>query len=182
MRLQSVGESGQQVVETELSTDLNKLLITDRSIQPKIVGHIAAEQECVLQHDPQLTPQICHRDAADVTSIQKDAPLLGVIEAAEQTNDGALAGTRGAHQRHMLSRSDAEGKIAEDGLIRPVREAHVVEDHFAATASNVRINPLGLGDFEGLLHQLTDSFHSSQSALNLREALGQLTQRIKQTL
>ena len=135
-----------------------------------------------MKHDAQLTPEIGHRDRADVPSIQKDAPLLGFIQAAEQADDRAFARPRGAHQGDMFSGGDAEGEVAEDRIVRPIGEAHVLEDHLAATATHVGENPFGLSDLEGLLHQLADAFDRREPTLDLGETLRQLTQRIKQAL
>ena len=82
----------------------------------------------------------------------------------------------------MLTGGNAEGKVAEDRIIRPVGKAHVLKDHLSTTTRHVRTSALGLGDLEGLLHQLANAFHSRQPTLNLGETLRQLTQRVEQTL
>ena len=82
----------------------------------------------------------------------------------------------------MLARSNTEGEVAQDRLIRPVAEADVLENHLPQPGRTQRSGVGILHDLQGLLHQLTDALHGRQTTLNLGEPFRQLTQRIKQTL
>ena len=180
--LQPIRQPLQQVVQAQITADSSQLLIADLGIEPKVIGHVAAEQEGVLQHHPQLTSQIGDRNRTNVTTIQKNPALLRFIQPAEQPDDGGFSRPRRSHQGHVLARSNAEGEVAQDRLIRPIAEADVLENHLPQAGRTQRSGVGILHDLQGLLHQLTDALHGRQTTLNLGEPFRQLTQRIKQTL
>ena len=180
----------QQRVETEIPADAPQASVVDRNIQTQVVTDGAAEQERVLKHDTQLTTQLLHRQAADVTTVQQDPTLLGFIQAAEQTNHRALAGPGRSHQSHVLSRCNSEVEIAQDRFVGAVGKAHVLEHHFTAGSSGrseladgALLGRLGVvDDLERLLEQLANALNGGESSLDLGEALCQLAQWIEQTL
>ena len=138
--------------------------------------------------------QVRQRQGADVLTIEKDSPLLGLVQAAEQPDHGGLPGTGRTDQRHMLARCNAETEVLDDRLVRAIGEMNVFEHHFPPRRPD-ELKGLGGGgglrasgghglrlDLEGLLEQLTNALHRRQPTLDLREAFRHLAKRIKQTL
>ena len=90
----------------------------------------------------------------------------------------------------MLAGGNAEGEVREDRVVLAVGERHLLEDHLTGAAA---LPPTGHGpcrallqrqlhDLNGLLQQLTNPLHRREAALDLGEALRQLTQGIEQAL
>ena len=180
----------QQWIEAQLGAEALQVWVADRGIEAQVVGHVAAEQECVLQDHTEPMAQGGNRQLADIDAIQQDPALLRLIKPAEQADHGGLAGTGGAHQRHMLAGFDPEGEVREDRLVVSVGEGNVLEDHLTgaaalAAAGHSRCRALisgQLADLHLLFQQLPDPLHGGESPLDLGEALGQLAQRIEQAL
>ena len=93
------------------------------------------EEERVLEHDADVcgaataSVHVAHVDAVD-----RDAPVVHVVEARQQQADRRLARTRAADERDRLARRDREREVAQHRLGRRVAERHVVEPHLAARA------------------------------------------------
>src|SRR6266568_1791780 len=56
-----------------------------------IVADAAAKQEVLLQHDPEMAPEMDLVDLAHLVAVDADEPALGRIEALDQPNQRALA-------------------------------------------------------------------------------------------
>src|SRR5208282_4789026 len=52
-------------------------------------------------------------EAGDVLSVEPDLAAGGAIEASDEIDHGALAGTRGAHHRDPLAGCDRERNVVE---------------------------------------------------------------------
>lgn len=63
---------------------------------------------------------------------QRDAPLVGIVEALEQPQQRGLAASRGPHECNTLSGADGEGDVVEggEGAAGGVGEGDVLEDDF----------------------------------------------------
>ena len=62
-----------------------------------------AEEDRVLEDDPDLPPQGLELVVLYVHPVDTDGALLGLVEAQDQADERGFAGSRGAHQRHPLA-------------------------------------------------------------------------------
>ena len=91
----------------------------------------AAEQERVLEDDAEFLTEIAGREAADVVAVDRDSPLLHVVEAAEQAHERRLARARAADDADHLPGRHRERHIVKHGLVAVIAERDVLEADFA---------------------------------------------------
>ncbi|KAF1061315.1 MAG: hypothetical protein GAK39_05778 [Variovorax sp.] len=131
----------------------------------------AEEQEGLLQHQPDVAPVVGHGEAADVGAVDLDRALGGVVEAADQVDQRALARAAVAHQADHLAGLDAQVEVVDDGA-RAVAEAqpahrdralHPLHLHrvrgFGHVAHVVEDVEDALGAGRGLLRHRDDAAH-----------------------
>src|SRR5918995_4951330 len=68
-----------------------------------------AEQDRVLEDDPDLLAQGLELEVLYVSPIDPDGAASGLVQAEDQAGQGRLAGSRSADQRHPLAGKDVEG-------------------------------------------------------------------------
>ena len=68
-------------------------------------------------------------------------PLLNVVIAADEREDGRFARARRAHERHRIARVDVEGDPLQDPFARHIGKPHVLKFDL----------PLHFGKFDGAL-------------------------------
>src|SRR5262249_36898090 len=66
-------------------------------------------------------------DVVDAFAVQQDAAVVGVVEGAEQVQEGALAGAGGADDAEELAGPDGEVEAGEDGDLEFVLAVGLVE-------------------------------------------------------
>src|SRR5918997_4399727 len=76
-----------------------------------------AEENRVLEDDPDLLAQGLELVVLYVSSIDPDGAASGFVEAKDQADEGRLAGSRSADQRHPLAGKDVEGNAFEDVVV-----------------------------------------------------------------
>src|SRR5688500_7519185 len=81
-----------------------------------------AEQDRVLEDDPDLLAQGLELVVLYVSPIDPDGATSGFVEAEDQADQGRLAGSRSADQRYPLARKDVEGDAFEDVVVVSVIE------------------------------------------------------------
>jgi hypothetical protein len=82
----------------------------------------------VLEDDPDVRAQRLQVVLAKVVAVEKDPPLVRVIEPREQLHERRLAGAVLAHEGQDLTRAERERQVAHGPAVRPgVAEAHVLE-------------------------------------------------------
>src|SRR3712207_1622019 len=81
-----------------------------------------AEEDRVLEDDPDLLAQGLELVVLYVSPIDPDGTPSGFVEAEDQADQGRLAGSRSADQRHPLAGKDVEGDAFEDLVVVPVIE------------------------------------------------------------
>ena len=77
--------------------------------------HRVVEQVRVLRHDADGGSQRLARDVAQISAVDGDGALVGVVEAQQQRREGGLARTRWPHQRHQLAGGDVEAHAVQRG-------------------------------------------------------------------
>ena len=88
-----------------------------------VVEHRAREDHGLLRHHRDVAAQLVERSRAHVDAVEPQRAGIDVVEALQQLEDRALAGTRSADQRDRLTRFDRERKFAQHRLLRPRRIA-----------------------------------------------------------
>ena len=68
-----------------------------------VVADAAGEQERLLRHDPELTPQRVEGDVGDVVAVDEHAAAERVVEPRQQLGDRRLARAGGTDQRERLA-------------------------------------------------------------------------------
>src|ERR687898_2736008 len=79
-----------------------------------------AEEDRVLEDDPDLLAQGLEFVVLYVSPIDPDGAASGFVEAEDQADQGRLAGSRSADQRYPLAGKDVEGDAFEDLRVVPV--------------------------------------------------------------
>src|SRR5919112_3925145 len=88
-----------------------------RSVQlpvDDVLPYGGAEEDRVLEDDPDLLAQGLKLVVLYVPSIDPDGASSRFVEAEDQAGEGRLAGSRSADQRHPLAGKDVEGDAFED--------------------------------------------------------------------
>lgn len=94
-----------------------------------IVCHGAAEKVRALQHISQVALQPQLAALAVIHAVDTDAAFRGLIKAAHQVHDGALAAAGFTHQGDGLPGLDLQIEMGEHLLPILVAERHVPEAH-----------------------------------------------------
>jgi hypothetical protein len=112
---------------------LFRALLRRQHVEPEgdILGHRhVAEQGILLEHEADAAP--LHRQVGNIFSAEADMPPIGMFEPRDDPQQGGLARTRWAQQRHELAfgQIDADpferGEIAEAAGDVVNRDGHVV--------------------------------------------------------
>src|SRR5829696_144536 len=81
-----------------------------------------AKEDRVLEDDPDLLAQGLELVVLYVSPIDPNCAASGFVEAEDKADQGGLAGSRSADQRHPLAGKDVEGNAFEDIVVVPVIE------------------------------------------------------------
>ena len=101
-----------------------------RGVQPAVPDVLAdgpTEQHRVLQHHADLSAQHPSVQGGGVHPVQQDPAGVDLVEPHDQVDQGGLARTRGADDRHGLARFGGQGQVRDQRLVRGVGEGHVLE-------------------------------------------------------
>mmetsp|Transcript_16829 Transcript_16829/g.45979 ORF Transcript_16829/g.45979 Transcript_16829/m.45979 type:complete len:337 (+) Transcript_16829:638-1648(+) len=100
--------------------------------------------EAHLLHEAHLIPQALEAPAAHGHVVNEHLALQRVVEALQQSHDGALAAARRPNQRHRLARLDHQVEVAQHRHVGPrwVGEGAVTELDLAADLALVALRLL----------------------------------------
>ena len=84
-----------------------------RVVERQVALDRAGEEEHVLQHEPDVPPEMAQRKIADVDAIDQDLAFLDVVETQQQADDGRLPPARSADDGRALARLDGERDVAQ---------------------------------------------------------------------
>src|SRR5690606_24663875 len=98
-----------------------------------VVVDRGGKDDDVLRYDRQPVADGGKACLAKVGAVQPDSAGNRIVEAQEQREDGALAGARGADDRHRLTGTDVQREIVQrDGIFaRRIGEGHGLEGDLA---------------------------------------------------
>ena len=98
-----------------------------------VLGDRAREQLHLLGHHPDLLAQHRRRPQAQIEVVEQDASALGLIQAAQQLGEGALAGAgRPGDAEHLAGRDFQIDALERRPGIRAVAVEHALEHDMAA--------------------------------------------------
>ena len=146
-----------------------------------VLHHGGPEQVRVLEHEPELSPQIALLQVADVRPVDLDRPLVHVVEPGEQVDHGGLSGARRSDERDGLAGLRFERDVVEDLRALAIAERHVIE----ANASADRLDRLRLGGvvrLGGRVDDLEDALGACQRALQHVVEVRERAERLHEVL
>ncbi len=148
-------------------------------LQPAVADVLAdgaREQVRRLQHHADARLDGVQRQVGVVMPADQDAPAFGLIEAAQQVDDGGLAAAGGAHQGDGLAGLDVQVEVLDHRLVVLIPEVHMVENDVAADGARVNGIRLVLDLGRGI-DQLEDALGRGQRVLHLGEDARQVLDR-----
>ena len=121
------GETGDFVGDAGLFEDEPQVGVAGMRIgDEQVVPDGAMQHWRVLFQKPEPAAQFSQWEAADVVAFPAHRPGAGIVEAAQQRQNGRLSGARRPDQRGDLISAEREGDVIEDGDVT-VGERHMVE-------------------------------------------------------
>src|SRR5205085_141509 len=106
---------------------LDRGVVRVREGEADVLAHRVREEERLLEHERDRTPDVGQPQLPNVVAVEQDATAVGVVQAREQPGDRALARARRADERERLARRDLEIESVEDRRIALVSETHAFE-------------------------------------------------------
>ena len=97
-----------------------------------VVSDGIIKQHRVLGHDADRRAQTRLRDAAQILTIDGDAPAVDIVEAIQQSRQRRLSSARTTDHRHRCARGDRERHITQNLPSRFVGKRDILETHFGA--------------------------------------------------
>ena len=82
--------------------------------QEDVAANISGKEEHILEHLAEMAAEGRNFDLPDIDAVDENLSLLNVVIAADEGQDGGLAGAGGAHEGHRLTGFDLEGDTLED--------------------------------------------------------------------
>gem|GEM_PF-6230609 len=90
--IQTVIQTVDEFICIHIPAGSHDFLITDAFLtQQDIAADIAAEEEYILQHLPEMLAQTADLDLLDIDAVNQDLAFLNIIVAADQGKDRGLA-------------------------------------------------------------------------------------------
>ena len=144
-----------------------------------------------LQHIAQVALQPKLAAGAVVRAVDENAPLRGLVEAADQVDDGALAAAGFAHQRHGLPVIDVQVEVLQHLLAVLVAEGHVLKVNvtnelgpvFLLRVEVVAKDSLHLGGIHNVrlgFQQADDALRRRLGGLHFRKDTGNVAHRLEE--
>src|SRR5713101_59010 len=115
--------------------DLDPLAVVDvlHVAEPDVFRRGRLVGDVVLEHRTDLGAELVGVEVLDVDPIDQDPAGVGVVQAADQLEQGRLAGAVPADYGQRLARLDSEAEVGQRvGLSARVGECHVVKADLAA--------------------------------------------------
>ncbi|SQC56161.1 Uncharacterised protein [Pseudomonas aeruginosa] len=134
------------------------------------------EQRHVLRQVADTALAVGRVDLGQADVVQQQASRLRVEQAAEQAQQGRLAGAVAAEQRHPLAGADVQGLHVDHRRAVAVGQAHALQAVMSLQALLVH-EALALGSLLLGAHQLVEAFHRHLGVLPATEDAGRLRQR-----
>ena len=92
-----------------------------------VLGNGAGKEHRLLQHDADLRAQVAQVDFADVDPVDRNGPVIDVVEAGDEVDGRGLADPRLAHETDHLARLDVQVKVFQHRLALVVAKGDALE-------------------------------------------------------
>ena len=164
-----------EVIRVHVAAGFHNGLVGDALLpQEDIAADIAGEQEHILQHLTEVLSQGSDLDLFDVDAVNEDLTLLDIVVAADQAENGGLAGAGGTHKGHGLLGLHMEGNTLQHPFIGLVGEPDILEFDLAPDFFQL--------DGIGLIHHVGDDVQNAEDLLRACEGLLQHIKLLRQGL
>jgi len=131
-----------------------------------VVHHRVAEQEGILQHDPDLAAQAVGRHVAHVVAVDQHRAAVHVVEARQQVDDGRLARAGRPDDGDGLARLGGQAHAAQHVLVLVVAHPHVAQ--LDAPLDGRHLDRAGLVDHvRHFVQKLEDALDPGDGALHV---------------
>ena len=106
---------------------LSRLRLAHGDVLPDRPGF----QPCVLKHHAHAPAQLAPVHFLGIDPVEKDFAPVRVVKPHEKIDEGGLSAARGADDGHPLAGLDGQVEVPDQGLVRRVGEAKVLDLHCA---------------------------------------------------
>src|SRR5205823_11745793 len=118
---------------------------------------------------------------AQVVAVEKDAALVGIIEARDELHERGLARAVLAHEREHLARAQREREVAHRPMLGPrIAEADVLEREPLANRIRKRARIRRRGDLGLDLEEREEVVQIERLARDRREAAEEILEEVSQ--
>ncbi len=172
----AIRKFGQEVVRFGAAGGGEHVLIAGaESAVADVVQGIGAEQHRILGHQGDRRTQVGRVECGQVEVIDQNPSGLRVVEAQQQLQDGALAGTRGADQGDRFAGSDMQVEAHQCRGVgtRGVSKIDPLEADLAACRLRQHDRTARCGDARPFGQQFADPGHAARRALHFAPDFGQ---------
>ena len=108
--VQTLFQLGDKGIGIDIAGSLPDLLIRDTLLpQEDVTADITGKKEHILQHLTEVLPEIRNFDPLDIDAVDQNLALLDVVIAADEAENGGLAGAGGADEGNGLLGLHREG-------------------------------------------------------------------------
>src|SRR5258708_25455416 len=155
-----VGGRNDEVVRCRLLCRRNHFGIAGVGAPVKnVVANRAVQQRRVLRHHTDLLAQAILRRHRNILPVDKHPSLRYVVEAQEQSANGALAGTRPSDQANLLARTNMDVQVLDNAAGIVLRSAVVETDMLETNiaASDAKRHGIGTIDDSGPARKRVDA-------------------------
>ena len=133
-----------------------------------VLGDGAEEEEGLLQHEADVAPVFGEGQRPEVDTVDPDRAFGGVVEAADQVHQRALARTRVADETDHLAGADVEVDVAQHGAVA-VAEADLAHLDVAGEGLRQRHRVGRLGDAGDMVEDVEDALGAGGGLLRHRD-------------
>ena len=118
-------------IDCEHITDHIRLAVDD------VFPDGGAEQNRLLQHEPDLPAQRLAREVLNLDPVEEDGSLLGLVQAQDQADDGGFSRARRSHEGQAATRRDGERDVPQDVPAVAIIERDALERDLAPEAPRI---------------------------------------------
>src|SRR5271165_6319411 len=141
-------------------------VVTDRSI----------EEKRLLQDDAELPAIVIKTHGGKIDAVDEDGALVGLVEGADEADDGRLARPRRADERGHGSGARLEGNAVQHGLVRLVGKLDLIEGDVAVNFAEC-VGARGICEFVTLGEDLHGAVEAGDGFGKLRADVHNLKDR-----
>jgi hypothetical protein len=172
-RVVSAGQRAHELVGRGNPGGRDDFILASRWAAVGDVGsHGVREQEAVFEDHADIAAERLKAQATNVDTVDRDRPLVRVVEPRNQSSDGRLATPARADERNALPHRNVQGEVVQNGRAA-VAEGHAGEDNLASASGQIH-GIRRIRDCRRLVEQLEDPLNPDARELSYREDASEL--------